>query len=424
VVLDGTIVEAVDNQPWSGEANVHVSIVNWVKSQDRALLPPKRRLWFKLPQQGPKRPRRPRGIRPAMKQYELDVREVPHLSSSLSDKVDVSQAATLTCNKKPKRYFEGIQPGHDGFRLKSSEAIALIPATEFGAVVFPYLGGTEFITSAYSGPSEYIIDFDDMDLLSARRHEIPLKLVQERVLPDWEKNAKAELQATGKARGEHQTRVRTWWKLKRGKAELVKRLAASPRFIVCSRVTKRPIFAFVDSRFRPDSSLSVFLFDDDYSFGVLQSSAHSDWFIAKCSNLKSDPRYTSLSVFETFPWPQHPSDLAVRAVAHAAVELRKVRAVAMAGRLGGLRDLYRSLDLPGENPLKEAQARLDAVVRVAYGFETDRDLLHALLELNVQLALEIAQGKQVAAPGIPITFQNPGDLVSPDCLGSGPASLI
>ena len=28
----GVIVDAVDNQPWSGEANVHVSIANWVKT--------------------------------------------------------------------------------------------------------------------------------------------------------------------------------------------------------------------------------------------------------------------------------------------------------------------------------------------------------------------------------------------------------
>ena len=48
VVEDGTIVEAVDNQPWSGEANVNVSIVNWVKTQEKALLPQKRRLWFKV----------------------------------------------------------------------------------------------------------------------------------------------------------------------------------------------------------------------------------------------------------------------------------------------------------------------------------------------------------------------------------------
>ena len=48
VVQTGTIVEAVDNQPWSGEANVHVSIVNWMKTQDAALLPAKRRLWYKV----------------------------------------------------------------------------------------------------------------------------------------------------------------------------------------------------------------------------------------------------------------------------------------------------------------------------------------------------------------------------------------
>jgi hypothetical protein len=47
ICVDGTIIEAVDNQPWSGEANVHVSIANWVKTQDAALLPKSRRLWFK-----------------------------------------------------------------------------------------------------------------------------------------------------------------------------------------------------------------------------------------------------------------------------------------------------------------------------------------------------------------------------------------
>jgi type II restriction/modification system DNA methylase subunit YeeA len=35
----GTIVDAVDNQPWSGEANVNVSIANWVKTLDEKLVP-------------------------------------------------------------------------------------------------------------------------------------------------------------------------------------------------------------------------------------------------------------------------------------------------------------------------------------------------------------------------------------------------
>jgi hypothetical protein len=48
IARTGTIIEAVDNQPWSGEANVHVSIANWVKTQDAALLPKARKLWFKV----------------------------------------------------------------------------------------------------------------------------------------------------------------------------------------------------------------------------------------------------------------------------------------------------------------------------------------------------------------------------------------
>ncbi|MEM9348337.1 MAG: DNA methyltransferase [Planctomycetota bacterium] len=34
IVKTGTIIEAVDNQPWSSEANVHVSIANWVKTAE------------------------------------------------------------------------------------------------------------------------------------------------------------------------------------------------------------------------------------------------------------------------------------------------------------------------------------------------------------------------------------------------------
>lgn len=40
---------------------------------------------------------------------------------------------------------------------------------------------------------------------------------------------------------------------------------------------------------------------DDYSFGVLQSTFHWIWFINRCSTLKGDPRYTSNTVFDTFP---------------------------------------------------------------------------------------------------------------------------
>jgi hypothetical protein len=77
-----------------------------------------------------------------------------------------------------------------------------------------------------------------------------------------------------------------------------------PRYIVCARVTKRPVFEFLASTIHPDSQLTVFAFSDDYSFGVLQSGIHWAWFAARCSTLKGDFRYTSDTVFDTFRWPQ------------------------------------------------------------------------------------------------------------------------
>ncbi len=42
---------------------------------------------------------------------------------------------------------------------------------------------------------------------------------------------------------------------------------------------------------------------------------------------------------------------------------------------GGLRALYRTLALPGANPLKDAHAALDVAVMDAYGFSAKKDLL-------------------------------------------------
>ena len=55
------------------------------------------------------------------------------------------------------------------------------------------------------------------------------------------------------------------------------------------------------------------------------------------------------------------------AVAAAGREVRCIRAEALPQLKGGLRALYRTLELPGANPLKDAHAALDAAVLAAYG---------------------------------------------------------
>jgi hypothetical protein len=175
------------------------------------------------------------------------------------------------------------------------------------------------------------------------------------------------------------------------------------RYIACGQVMKRPIFEFVSTKIRPNAALIVFTFDDDYSFGILQSSLHWIWTTHRCSTLKRDFRYTSQSVFETFPWPQDPTIAQVTAIASAAADLRQLRHTLMQADHLSLRDLYRTLDLPGETPLHHAHARLDSAVRTAYGLDVQADPLAFLLALNQAIARREALQQPVTAPGLPST---------------------
>jgi hypothetical protein len=418
VVKTGTIVEAVENQPWSGEANVSVSIANWMKTQDAALLPKTRNLWFKVePSAGAKKLRK-RGSGPATKEYELDCRKCAFINSTLSDQTDVAGAKRLACNRKPKRCFEGQQPGHEGFKVSEGERNALIKAEDAAQILFPYIGATEMLTDDYADSPIFIIDFGNRTMLEASAFPNALKIVQERVLADWQKDAADEKTSTGKETGEHQGRLETWWQLKRRRNEFLNAIEKKTRYIACSRHMKRPVFAFVSTAFHPDSSLSCFAFDDDYSYGILQSNPHWLWFITKCGKLTERFRYSVDNIFDTFPWPQTATVKQIDAVAAAARELRRVRAEALPKMKGGLRALYRTLELPGANPLKDAHTALDTAVLTAYGFNPKRDLLAQLLALNQAVAAKIENAESVTAPGIPKNYPDARKLVTDDCIKS------
>jgi hypothetical protein len=121
-------------------------------------------------------------------------------------------------------------------------------------------------------------------------------------------------------------------------------------------------------------------------------------------------------VFDTFPWPQTATVKQIDAVAAAARELRRVRAEALPKLKGGLRALYRTLELPGANPLKDAHAALDTAVLTAYGFSAKKDLLAQLLALNQQVAAKIEKGEPVMPPGVPKNYPDAKKLVTGDCI--------
>lgn len=417
VANDGYIFDAVSSQPWSGEAVVHVSIVNWSKGKppvDKAIL-----RFYEGTEAS-------EGNGEEEKVIYREV-ELPEINSALSEEIDVSGAKTLSVNTAPKRVFQGQTPGHKGFVLSKGEAATMINKSPNSKdVIFPYLSGDDMLSEKGAKPSRFIIDFEIHNHLDARKYKVAYKHIQTKVLPDREKKAKNEAKKNKKllkddsnanVNWHHKNALSQWWQHFYGRADRITALGSKKRYIVCSRVTKRNVFEFASSDIKPSDSLQTFIFDDDYSFGILQSAIHWSWFTEKGSTLKGDYRYTPSSVFDTFPFPQKPTKKWIKAVVDAARTLHEFRRTRIVnGANENLRRLYSSLELPGKNPLRDLHTKLDKAVMAAYDFDPKNDILAQLLALNLDVAAKIEKGEIVTAPGIPSSYPNPDELVSEGCI--------
>ena len=392
----GTITEAVSSEVWSGEAAVHVSIVNWIKGE----------------QVGPKRLITQIGDRA---DGAWTVEELPQIGPTLSSGTVVTSAAKLKSNQKPKRCFQGQNPVNDGFFLSPVQAAEMIRADARNReVVFPYMIGRDLVEE-YE-PTRWIIDFAQRGQFDARSYEAPWKHVQENVMQEVIARAEREKRETGKDKTRWSRMAERWWQFRDYQPGTMAAIARVARYVAISRVTKRPIFEFVSAAIHPDNALVVFPLPDDYSFGILQSGSHFDWFRARCSTLEGRFRYTSDTVFDTFPWPQRPTRKQIAEVAEAAIALRTLRHETMRKLKCSLRELYRTLEEPGDNPLRDAHVRLDEAVRSAYGMADDADPLVFLLELNLACAAKEKASEKITAPGLPLPAEDHATFITDDCI--------
>ena len=400
----GTITEAVSSQVWSGDAVVHVSIVNWLKGQQTG----KRRLFRQNGDQH---------------DSPWEMRELDTINSALSYGIDLKDACALAVNAKSDACYQGQTHGHDGFLLPSSQAKLLLGREpKLANVMFPFLITDDLIGTHTGKPSRYVVDFGRRTIHEAQDYKTLFNQVEVRVLADRQASAKKEreqneeaLRANPKAKiaKDHASALERWWLLFRARGKMLAAIDARPRYIVCGRVTR---LAFVHPEIHPNHSLAVFPLDDDYSFGILQSGIHWQWFTERCSTMKADWRYTSNTVFDSFPWPQTPTRAAIEAVAKASLALRKERTTLLARHGLTLRDLYRTLDKPGANPLKDLQTKLDDAVRQAYQMPKGADSITFLLNLNQKLASREAAGQSITGPGLPSSIMDPENFTTADCL--------
>jgi hypothetical protein len=374
----GVIFEAISSQPWSGDASVEVSIVNWTKGDYDG----DKTLWLS------------RG---------MTKMTVDDITGSLSTETDLRHAAKLKVNKKPQVIFQGQTPQHEKFVLTPKQAQAMVAKDPRSKVVLhPYLIGRDLTQTGL--PSRFIIDIAGTDaMVAAAMAPAAYEHVKTHVLPDREelvrKEAKRnkelrEADPNAKLLWERRDFMVKWWHLWRRREDMLDAISRLERYIVLSRVavwTRPSIYAFVAPDIHPGDALTVFAFEDDYSFGILHSSYHRAYFEERCSKMRVDLRYTSRTVFDTYPWPQAPTDEAVGMVVDVVQRLIDFRDKRLADGIS-LEAQYKSLRDPGRNALRDLQKELDKAVAAAYGFSEDDDVLAQLLALNQSIAEQEKDG--------------------------------
>ncbi|WP_027727690.1 DNA methyltransferase [Treponema sp. C6A8] len=404
----GTIFDAVSTQVWSGDAVVHVSIVNWIKDNYK----------------GNKTLTTQKGD---SKDSPFEHENPTNISSALKSSCDVKTAFALKTNQSEGFCYQGQTHGNEFFLIKdldkAKELLDKNPKNK--EVLFPFLIGDRLVGAKKSQPDRYVIDFRKQDIFAASTFKELFTIIEEKVKP--EKNAKAEEEKrkneetlkknpNAKVNHDHENAYKSWWQFFRPRNEVMNILESKKRYIVCSRVTKRPIFEFISSEIHPNDALVVFPLEDDYSFGIFSSTIHWLWFNARCSSLKGDPRYTSDTVFDSFPWPQNPKEKDIRQIAKLSCELRIKRNEIMEKNNFSLRDLYKLIESTPNNPVSEIQNKLDNAVKLAYGIKDDDDILEFLLNLNYECHKKEESGKNITPPGLPSIIKNVSEYISDDCV--------
>jgi len=407
VANGGVITDAVSTQVWSGEANVSVSIVNWTKG--------------KYPGEKTLSTQTGNTVKSPFVYEHPDT-----ISSALKSSCDVKDAFDLKANKAKGFCYQGQTHGHEGFLIKDLNAVKkLLKEEQNKDVLFPFLIGDCLVAAYNSQPDRYVIDFRKQDVFEAQKYKELYKIIEREVLPEKQEKADKEklkneeiLEKNPKAKvnHDHEMALKTWWKLFRPRGELLDIFKSTSRYIACSRVTKRPIFEFISTNIHPSDALQVFPLEDDYSFGILSSLVHWEWFNARCSTLENRPRYTSNTVFDSFPWPQKPTEKQIAAIAKYAVELRQKRKEIMEKNHFCLRDVYRTMETTPNNPVSEIQVKLDNAVREAYGMSPEDDILEFILKLNKKCHDREVAGKEITPPGLPKSVKDQQKYISQDCV--------
>ncbi len=338
---NGFITNAVSTQVWSGTANVHVSIVNWVKNK-----------------------------KDIPKEIYLDGEKVKHINSSLKAEADYTGAKRIPENLG--KSFQGCELAGNGFIISAETANAWIKADDKNKdVLKPMIDGKSLVTPGIE--LDWVIDFNDMPLERASRYELPFEHVEKYVKPERLNNREKR-------------RKENWWLFGRHRPIMRKALQGLKCYFCLPKIAKYTCFRSVDISILPCEANMVVASDDFFILGILNSKLHLDWVLAQRSTLEDRTRYTNTTCFETFPFPDNAKEVQKEKVRSIMKELEKFRVDGAILRKCTMTVFYNNFFNEPSSNLFKLHKKLDKAVCNCYGWEysDSKSYNDELLLLNTQ----------------------------------------
>ncbi|MBD2300585.1 DNA methyltransferase [Nostoc sp. FACHB-190] len=353
---NGYIHDAISSQAWSGEASVHVSVVNWSKKTSQSLY--------------------------------LDNRLVPAINSSLKSTIDFTKANYLKINAA--WCIRGVEPNGRGFIVTEEQAKAWIEHDSRNQKILKLFSmGENLAKNPHGTPERWIIDFVNMSIEEASSYILPFRHIETYVKPERLKKREINLR-------------RKWWIFKRTNEVMRASIAKLKFYFTVPRVSKWSIFILVPLHWLAGDKSVVLTTDDFYIFGIVSSTVHRTWMNAQKSTLGETTAYTPTTCFEKFPFPQTPDAKLVQQIRTKAEELHKYRTEQMESKQWGITTLYNNFFDEPTSQLYKLHQQLDKLVLQAYGFNANDDILEKLLILNRELAEKEQQGIKIVGPWSPV----------------------
>ena len=307
-------------------------------------------------------------------QRKIEGRDVDFISAFLFDRGTHDDPASIRANSGSS--YIGCDIKGQGFLFDDSDPDAsplacmesLISEDSSNAErILPYIGGEEINTSPTHQHHRWVIYFDEMDEMEARRWPALMDIVERKVLPERLTKSKELAEWP-------------WWQFWRVRRELQEACAGLSEVLVVAQTGNALAFAFKRLPTIFSHTMVVFPSCSRSFFCVIQSRIHQCWALAFAATMKDDARYIPHDCFDTFPFPvEFQRNKSLEQIGLAYYDFR---AAFMVRNNEGLTKTYNRFHdrdhdvtepdreiVAGIQRLRELHAAMDRAVLDAYGWK-------------------------------------------------------